>query len=66
MRAVQTQYGAPDEVLELQEVDQPVPNADEVLVRVLAASTVNAADWHVLRGKPANLLDHGYGDSPTG
>jgi NADPH:quinone reductase-like Zn-dependent oxidoreductase len=33
------------------EVDKPVPNADEVLVKVLAVS-VNAADWHVLRGKP--------------
>ena len=33
------------------EVDKPVPKVDEVLVKVLAAS-VNAADWHVLRGKP--------------
>jgi NADPH:quinone reductase-like Zn-dependent oxidoreductase len=52
MRAiVQTRYGAPNEVLELQEVDQPAPNADELLLMRLAAS-VNAADWHVLRGKP--------------
>jgi NADPH:quinone reductase-like Zn-dependent oxidoreductase len=33
------------------EVDKPAPNADEVLVKVLAVS-VNAADWHALRGKP--------------
>jgi NADPH:quinone reductase-like Zn-dependent oxidoreductase len=33
------------------EVDKPAPNAGEVLVKVLAVS-VNAADWHVLRGKP--------------
>jgi NADPH:quinone reductase-like Zn-dependent oxidoreductase len=33
------------------EVDKPAPNPDEVLVKVLAAS-VNAADWHVLPGKP--------------
>lgn len=33
------------------EVDTPVPAAGEVLVKVLAAS-VNAADWHVMRGKP--------------
>jgi NADPH:quinone reductase-like Zn-dependent oxidoreductase len=33
------------------EVDKPAPTADEVLVKVLAAS-VNAADWHVVRGKP--------------
>jgi NADPH:quinone reductase-like Zn-dependent oxidoreductase len=43
-------YGPP-ETLRMAEVDQPAPNADEVLVKVLAAS-VNAADWHVLRGKP--------------
>ena len=33
------------------EVEKPVPKADEVLVNVRAAS-INAADWHVLRGKP--------------
>ena len=33
------------------EVDQPTPKPGEVLVKVLAAS-VNAADWHVLRGRP--------------
>src|SRR5919109_522078 len=43
-------YGPP-ETLRLAEVDNPAPNADEVLVKVLAVS-VNAADWHVLRGKP--------------
>ena len=43
-------YGPP-ETLRMGEVDKPAPNADEVLVKVLAVS-VNAADWHVLRGKP--------------
>ena len=43
-------YGPPER-LRMAEVDQPVPKVDEVLVKVLAAS-VNAADWHVLRGKP--------------
>jgi NADPH:quinone reductase-like Zn-dependent oxidoreductase len=43
-------YGPP-ETLRLVEVDQPAPKTGEVLVKVLAAS-VNAADWHVLRGKP--------------
>ena len=43
-------YGPPD-MLRMAEVDKPAPNADEVLVKVLAAS-VNAADWHCLRGKP--------------
>jgi NADPH:quinone reductase-like Zn-dependent oxidoreductase len=43
-------YGPP-EALRMAEVDKPAPDADEALVKVLAAS-VNAADWHVLRGKP--------------
>jgi NADPH:quinone reductase-like Zn-dependent oxidoreductase len=43
-------YGPP-ETLRMAEVDKPVPKVDEVLLKVLAAS-VNAADWHVLRGKP--------------
>jgi NADPH:quinone reductase-like Zn-dependent oxidoreductase len=43
-------YGPPER-LRMAEVDKPVPKADEVLVKVLAVS-VNAADWHVLRGKP--------------
>ncbi|GGU24108.1 NAD(P)-dependent alcohol dehydrogenase [Lentzea flava] len=47
---VQDRYGSAD-VLELREVDRPVPGAGEVLVRV-RASSVNAADWHVMRGDP--------------
>ena len=43
-------YGPP-RMLRMAEVDKPAPNADEVLVRVLAVS-VNPADWHSLRGKP--------------
>jgi NADPH:quinone reductase-like Zn-dependent oxidoreductase len=43
-------YGPP-ETLRMAEVDKPTPNADEVLVKVLAIS-VNAADWHSMRGKP--------------
>jgi NADPH:quinone reductase-like Zn-dependent oxidoreductase len=47
---VYEEYGPP-ETLRMAEVDKPAPKADEVLVKVRAAS-VNAADWHVLRGKP--------------
>ena len=47
---VQDRYGSAD-VLELREVARPVPGAGEVLVRV-RASSVNAADWHVMRGDP--------------
>ena len=43
-------YGPP-ETLRMTEIDKPTPNADQVLVKVLAVS-VNAADWHALRGKP--------------
>jgi NADPH:quinone reductase-like Zn-dependent oxidoreductase len=43
-------YGSPD-VLELREIDEPVVNDDEVLLRVRAAS-VNPRDWHVMRGVP--------------
>jgi NADPH:quinone reductase-like Zn-dependent oxidoreductase len=43
-------YGPPD-VLEFQEVDEPVVNDDEVLVRVRAASA-NPRDWHFMRGLP--------------
>jgi len=43
-------YGSPD-VLDLQEVDKPIVNDDEVLVRVRAAS-VNPRDWHIMRGLP--------------
>jgi NADPH:quinone reductase-like Zn-dependent oxidoreductase len=45
-----TEYGSPD-VLELRDVEKPSPAADEVLVRVRAAS-VNPVDWHELTGEP--------------
>ncbi|WP_329790653.1 NAD(P)-dependent alcohol dehydrogenase [Lentzea sp. DG1S-22] len=47
---VQDRYGSAD-VLELREVERPVPGDGEVLVRV-RASSVNAADWHIMRGDP--------------
>ncbi|MGW4536380.1 NAD(P)-dependent alcohol dehydrogenase [Streptomyces chartreusis] len=51
MKAViQDRYGSAD-VLEFRDVDRPVPTADEVLVRVHAAS-VNAYDWHLMHGDP--------------
>jgi NADPH:quinone reductase-like Zn-dependent oxidoreductase len=43
-------YGPPA-TLRMGEVDKPAPGAGEVLVKVRAVS-VNAADWHALRGKP--------------
>lgn len=51
MRAImQRRYGGP-EVLGLEDVPVPAITPDRVLVRVRAAS-VNALDWHMLRGKP--------------
>src|SRR5689334_19456545 len=47
---VQDRYGSP-EVLRLEDVDTPVPGDRDVLVRVHAAS-VNARDWHLMRGDP--------------
>ncbi|MEV0133121.1 NAD(P)-dependent alcohol dehydrogenase [Dactylosporangium sp. NPDC050688] len=47
---VQDRYG-PADVLRLGDVEPPVAAAGEVLVRVHAAS-VNARDWHVMRGDP--------------
>lgn len=43
-------YGGP-EVLQLEEVDKPVPARDEVLVKVHAVS-INPLDWHIMRGTP--------------
>ena len=43
-------YGPPER-LRMADVDTPAPSTDTVLVKVLAASA-NAADWHMLRGKP--------------
>jgi NADPH:quinone reductase-like Zn-dependent oxidoreductase len=47
---VSDRYGSPD-VLQLQELPKPEVTDDAVLVRVRATS-VNAFDWHMLRGKP--------------
>ncbi len=47
---VYSKYGPPD-VLQLREVEKPVPRDNEILVKVHAAS-VNPADWHTMRGKP--------------
>jgi len=43
-------YGPPD-VLVYQAVPKPVPSANEVLVKVHAAS-INSWDWDMIRGKP--------------
>ena len=57
---VQRRYGSPDAVLELREIDLPVPKDDEVLVRVRAAS-LHPDVWHVVRGWPRILRVMGAG-----
>jgi NADPH:quinone reductase-like Zn-dependent oxidoreductase len=48
---VHSAYGPPDNVLKYQDVDKPVVNDDEVLVRVHAAG-VGIGDWLVASGLP--------------
>lgn len=45
-----SKYGPPD-VLQINDVEIPVPNDNEVLIKVRAAS-VNPLDWHFMRGTP--------------
>jgi len=52
-------YGSPD-VLQLKEIEKPVPNDNQVLVKIQAVS-VNPFDWHFMEGVPyiARLLAFG-------
>jgi NADPH:quinone reductase-like Zn-dependent oxidoreductase len=47
---VYTKYGSPD-VLQLKELEKPAPGADEVLIRVHAAS-INSRDCRLMRANP--------------
>ncbi len=49
--AVYTQYGPPDVVVQITDVDKPVPKDDELLIKVRAAS-VNPLDSHLTKGGP--------------
>ena len=57
---VQKAYGAPGSVLELKEVETPIPGEREVLVRVHATS-VHPDIWHVVTGQPYILRLTGSG-----
>ena len=47
---IRNKYCGP-EALQLPEFQKPSPKADEILVKVKATS-INPADWHVMRGTP--------------
>ena len=57
LAVTQTVYGSPA-ALTLSHIPRPIPDDGEVLIEVHAAS-VNARDWHIMRGEPrlARLLD---------
>jgi NADPH:quinone reductase-like Zn-dependent oxidoreductase len=50
MKAAYTRYGPPD-VVEVNDLDKPVPRENEVLIKVRAAS-VNPLDWKTMKGGP--------------
>jgi NADPH:quinone reductase-like Zn-dependent oxidoreductase len=56
---VQDTYGSPD-VLELRDIDRPVPKHNEVLVRVHAAG-VDPGVWHLMTGLPYLVRVMGFG-----
>jgi NADPH:quinone reductase-like Zn-dependent oxidoreductase len=56
---VYTDYGSPD-VLEIRDVKRPVPNDDQILIKVRAAS-INPLDWHFMEGTPYIMRAMGVG-----
>jgi len=58
---VQRRYGtAPEDVLRLEQIARPAIKADEVLVRVRAAS-VDRGTWHLMTGMPYLMRIMGFG-----
>lgn len=47
---VRYKFGGP-EVLQIEEVEKPIPADDEILVKIKTTS-VNPLEWHIMRGEP--------------
>ena len=61
MKAVVRRCYGPPNVLALEDVEKPVPEDDQLLVRVRAAG-INPLDWHYMRAKPYLMrLEAGFG-----
>ena len=56
---VYTNYGSPD-VLEIRDVKKPVPDDNQVLIKISAAA-VNPLDWHYMQGTPYMIRAFGLG-----
>ena len=56
---VYTDYGSPD-VLQIRDIKKPVPNDDQVLIKVRAVS-INPLDWHFMEGTPYIMRAMGVG-----
>ena len=60
MKAIRyCEYGPPDEVLKLEQVEKPVPNNNQILVRVRAVS-LRFYDGGMLRGGLNKSIAEGY------
>ena len=57
---VQDEYGEPEDVLRLEEIDPPEFGDDEVLLDVEAAA-VHRGDWHAIAGLPYPIRLAGFG-----
>ena len=48
---VYEKYGTPSDVLELKEIEKPIPKDNELLIKI-HASSINFADSGLVKGKP--------------
>src|SRR6187402_3476337 len=61
MKAVMQRCYGSGGVLEIENIEKPIPSADELLIRVHAVA-VNPLDWHMTTGKPYIMrLSEGLG-----